>query len=96
MISKDKYNNTIQFSIDTLDDVIKAKKKGVEIIESCLTNKQLDNAKKYVSNYSETTKDLVGTSELQLLILEKRKIVGDSNFTKRDWNKLIKSFQKND
>ena len=96
MISKDKYNNTIDFSINTLDEVIKAKKKGVEIIESCLTNHQLDNAKKYVENYSEKTRDLIGTSELQLLILEKRKKVGDYKFTKRDWNKLIKSFQKND
>ena len=40
MISKDKYNNTIDFSINTLDEVIKAKKKGVEIIERCLTNHQ--------------------------------------------------------
>ena len=95
MISKDKYNNTIEFSINTLDEVIKAKKKGVEIIESCLTNNQLDNAKKYVEHYSEKTRDLIGTSELQLLILEKRKKVGDNKFTKRDWNKLIKSFQKN-
>tara|TARA_Y100000592_G_C5383862_1_gene274786 strand:+ start:528 stop:818 length:291 start_codon:yes stop_codon:yes gene_type:complete len=95
MISKDKYNNIVEFSINTLDEFIKAKKKGVEIIESCLTNHQLDNAKKYVENYSEKTRDLIGTSELQLLILEKRKKVGDNKFTKRDWNKLIKSFQKN-
>ena len=93
MISYDHNNKKINFSIDTLDDIIKAKNKGSAIIQSCMTNTQLDSAKKFVERYSEATEDFVGTSELELEILCKRKQIGDSRFGKRQWNRLIKEIK---
>jgi len=93
MISYDHNNKKLNFSIDSLDDIIKAKKKGRAVIESCMTNKQLDSAKKFVERYKESTEDLVGASELELDILCKRKEVGEARFGKRQWNKLIKEIK---
>lgn len=71
MIAKDN-NNLLHFSIDTIDKIIEAKNKGKKIIESCENKKQLDAAKKYVELYSKSTEDLVGTSELEIMLLSKR------------------------
>jgi hypothetical protein len=71
MITKDK-DNLLNFSIDTIDKIIEAKNKGKKIIESCINKQQLDVAKKYVELYSKSTEDLVGTSELEVMILSKR------------------------
>ena len=95
MISKDNNDNSINFSIDTLDAMLKAKCKTKRVIESCKTNTQLDGAKRLVEHYFQATEDMVGTSELQLDVLSKRKVVKDNSFTKREWNKLIKILQKN-
>jgi len=91
MITKDHNENPINFSIDTLDAMLKAKRKTKKVIESCQTNKQLDGAKKLVGFYMDRTNDMVGGSELELDVLYKRKEVGDERFTKKDWNKLIKN-----
>lgn len=96
MMTKDHNNNRINFSIDSLDEMLRAKIKTKRVIESCKTNKQLDVAKRLVRCYLESTEDVVGSSELDLDILSKRKEVGDGNFTKRDWNKFIKQMEKND
>ena len=96
MITKDINNNPVNFSIDTLDAMLKAKRKTKKVIESCITNKQLDTAKKLVGFYQERTQDMVGASELELDVLYKRKEVGDERFTKSDWNKLIREIKKND
>jgi hypothetical protein len=93
MISYDHNNKKINFSIDTLDDIIKAKNKGKSIIESCMNNSQLDSAKKFVERYRDSTEDLIGASELEIDILCKRKEVGDSVFGKRQWNRLIKEIK---
>ena len=93
MISYDHNDKKINFSIDTLDDMLKAKHKAMAIIESCMTNEQLDGAKKYVASYLDATEDLVGTSELELEILSKRKSIGKGVFGKRQWNALIKHLQ---
>lgn len=93
MIVNDHNNKKINFCIDTLDDILKAKNKGRSIIESCMTNEQLDSAKKYVERYKEATEDFVGTSELELDILAKRQSVGDAKFGKRHWNSLIKKIK---
>lgn len=71
MIAKDN-QNLLHFSIDTIDKIIEAKNKGKKIIESCENKKQLDAAKKYVELYSKSTEDLIGTSELEVMILSKR------------------------
>ena len=71
MIAKDN-QNLLHFSIDTIDRIIEAKNKGKKIIESCENKKQLDAAKKYVELYSKSTEDLIGTSELEVMILSKR------------------------
>jgi len=71
MIAKDN-NNLLHFSIDTIDKIIEAKNKGKKIIESCENKNQLDAAKKYVELYSKSTEDLVGTSELEIMLLSKR------------------------
>ena len=89
MIGEDNNNNPINFSIDTLDGMLKAKIKGKRIIESCKTDKQLDGAKRFVDFYMETTEDMVGASELQLMILTKREEVSGKRFTKRSWDSLI-------
>jgi hypothetical protein len=91
MMTKDNNENSVNFSIDTLDSMLKAKRKTKKVIESCITNKQLDVAKRLVGFYMDRTQDMVGTSELELDVLHKRKEVGDERFTKRDWNKVIKN-----
>jgi len=93
MITKDHNDNPINFSIDTLDSMLKAKRKTKQVIESCTTNKQLDGAKRLVGFYMDRTQDMVGGSELELDVLYKRREVEDDRFTKRDWNKLIKNCQ---
>jgi hypothetical protein len=95
MITKDNYNNIFNFSINTLDAMLKAKIKTKKVIESCKTNNQLDSAKKLVGFYQERTQDIIGASELELDVLYKRKEVIDDRFTKMDWDKLIKKW-KND
>jgi len=90
-MTKDNNENSVNFSIDTLDSMLKAKRKTKKVIESCITNKQLDVAKRLVGFYMDRTQDMVGTSELELDVLHKRKEVGDERFTKRDWNKVIKN-----
>jgi len=67
-----EYNNILKYKIDTMDNIIIAKNKGKKIIDSCENDKQLDSAKKYVKLYGKATKDLVGESELEILILSKR------------------------
>ena len=64
--------NILNFKIDTMDNIIIAKNKGKKIIESCENDEQLDSAKKYVKLYAKATKDLVGESELEIMILSKR------------------------
>jgi len=64
--------NILNFKIDTMDSIIKAKNKGKKIIKSCKNDEQLNSAKKYVKLYGKTTKDLVGESELEIMILSKR------------------------
>ena len=93
MITKDLNNNPINFSIDTLDEMLKAKRKTKKVIESCKTNKQLDGAKKLIVFYQVRTQDMVGGSELELDVLYRRREVEDDRFTKKDWNKLIKKWQ---
>jgi hypothetical protein len=93
MITKDLNNNPINFSIDTLDEMLKAKRKTKKVIESCKTNKQLDGAKKLIVFYQDRTQDMVGGSELELDVLYRRREVADDRFTKKDWNKLIKKWQ---
>tara|TARA_R110000782_G_scaffold266360_3_gene360749 strand:- start:391 stop:678 length:288 start_codon:yes stop_codon:yes gene_type:complete len=93
MITKDLNNNPINFSIDTLDEMLKAKRKTKKVIESCKTNKQLDGAKKLIVFYQDRTQDMVGGSELELDVLYRRREVEDDRFTKKDWNKLIKKWQ---
>jgi len=93
MISYDQNNKRVNLSIDTLDDILRAKSKGKSLIESSITNKQLDVAKRFVGLYMEHTQDLVGTSEMEIDILCKRKEVKDNVFGKRHWNKLIKELK---
>ena len=89
MIGEDSNNQTINLSIDTLDGMLKAKSKAKIVIDSCKTDKQLDSAKRFVNCYMNATEDMVGTSELQLMILEKRSQVSGKRFTKKSWDSLI-------
>tara|TARA_R110000803_G_scaffold146611_1_gene212353 strand:+ start:713 stop:1000 length:288 start_codon:yes stop_codon:yes gene_type:complete len=93
MISYDQNNKRVNLSIDTLDDILRAKSKGKSLIESCITNKQLDVAKRFVGLYMESTQDLIGASEMEIEILYKRKEVEDNVFGKKHWNKLIKELK---
>ena len=60
--------NILNFKIDTMDSIIKAKNKGKKIIKSCKNDEQLNSAKKYVKLYGKATKDFVGESELEIMI----------------------------
>ncbi len=71
MITKDN-DNLLYFRIDIMDKILQAKNKGRKIIESCENHQQLDCAKRYINQYSKTTEDLVGASELEVLLLAKR------------------------
>ena len=62
MITKDHNNNRINFSIDSLDEMLKAKMKTKRVIESSKTNKQLDSSKRLVGLYLDSTEDLIGAS----------------------------------
>tara|TARA_B100000497_G_C7663619_1_gene399905 strand:- start:124 stop:354 length:231 start_codon:yes stop_codon:yes gene_type:complete len=73
MIGKDKNQNLIYLSIDTIEDIIKAKNKAVKVIESCKNDKHLNSAKNYIKLYMNATDDLVGATQLELQLLEKRK-----------------------
>jgi hypothetical protein len=55
-----------------MDKIIEIKNKAKKIIESCKTDEQLNSAKKYVKLYAKTTNDIVGESELEIMILSKR------------------------
>jgi len=72
MIGYDTNNKMLEISIDKIDEVIKAKNKGEKIIKSCETNEHLDVAKKYVDFYHRATEDLIGASQLELLLLNRR------------------------
>ena len=72
MITHSNDNNLINFSINTIDKIIKAKNKAKKIIESCENNIQLDAAKKFIKLYENLTKDIVGASELEIQLLDKR------------------------
>jgi|TARA_B100001094_G_scaffold302406_1_gene329572 hypothetical protein len=73
MIGKDKNQNLIYLSIDTIEDIIKAKNKAEKVIESCKNDKHLNSAKNYIKLYLNATDDLVGSTQLELQLLEKRK-----------------------
>tara|TARA_R100000908_G_C3692059_1_gene106042 strand:- start:202 stop:429 length:228 start_codon:yes stop_codon:yes gene_type:complete len=72
MIAHSNDKNLIKFSIDTIDKIVKAKNKAQKIIESCETQEQLDGAKKYINLYEHYTEDIVGASELEIQLLDKR------------------------
>lgn len=72
MIGYDTNKKMLEISIDKIDDVIKAKNKGERIIESSQTNDHLDVAKNYIEFYHIATEDLIGASQLELLLLNKR------------------------
>jgi hypothetical protein len=65
--------NLLNYSIDTIDGMLKAKNKAKKIIESCESDAHLDSAKKFINLYEIYTKDLVGVSELEIQLLEKRR-----------------------
>ena len=75
MIGYDSNKRMLKISIDKIDEVIKAKNKGKDIIASCENNDHLDVAKKYIEFYNIATEDFVGTSELELDLLVKRKSI---------------------
>jgi hypothetical protein len=73
MIAKDNNNNLIYMSIDTIEYVIKAKNKALKVIKSCENEYHLKSAKKFIKLYMNVTEDIIGTSELELELLDKRK-----------------------
>ncbi len=73
MIGRDSNQNLIYMSIDTIDDIIKAKNKEKKVIDSCKNLKHLESAKNYIYLYQNATEDIIGTSQLEIQLLEKRK-----------------------
>ena len=49
--------------------------KGERIIASCEESEQLDSAKKYIEFYQQATQDIIGASQLELLLLSKRRTI---------------------
>ena len=75
MIGYDTNNKMLKISIEKIDDIIKAKNKGERIIASCEESEQLDSAKKYIEFYQQATQDIIGASQLELLLLSKRRTI---------------------
>ena len=75
MIGKDRNQNLISISIDSIEDMLKAKSKAHKVIESCETEEHLKGAKKFIKLYEDATEDMVGTCQLELQLLDKRKEV---------------------
>ncbi len=73
MIGRDSNQNLIYMSIDTIDDIIKAKNKAKKVIDSCENLKHLESAKNFIYLYKNATEDIIGTSQLEIQLLEKRK-----------------------
>tara|TARA_R110000782_G_scaffold164220_1_gene256212 strand:- start:279 stop:503 length:225 start_codon:yes stop_codon:yes gene_type:complete len=65
-------NNILNFKIDTIDKIIESKNKAKKIIESCENDIQLSNAKRFIYLYKKATDDVIGFSELEVLLLSKR------------------------
>lgn len=73
MIGKDRNQNLIYMSIDNIDDIIKTKDKAIKVIQSCENDNHLKAAKKFINLYMDATDDMIGTSQLELELLEKRR-----------------------
>ena len=52
---------------------VEAKEKAYKVVQSCITKEQLRGARKYVENYNKLFSDLIGYSELNRLILKKKR-----------------------
>tara|TARA_B100000780_G_C20704668_1_gene280165 strand:+ start:24 stop:254 length:231 start_codon:yes stop_codon:yes gene_type:complete len=73
MIGKDSNQNLIYMSIDNIEYIIKAKNKAKKVIESCKNEYHFKSASKFIDLYMNATDDVVGTSELEIQLLDKRK-----------------------
>ena len=73
MIGKDRNQNLIYMSIDNIDDIIKTKDKAIKVIQGCENDNHLKAAKKFINLYMDATDDMIGTSQLELELLEKRR-----------------------
>lgn len=73
MIGKDHNGNLLSISIDNINDIIAAKNKAIKVVNSCENEEHLKGAKKYIQLYMDATEDMVGTAQLELELLDKRK-----------------------
>lgn len=73
MIGKDQNGNLLSISIDNINDIIAAKNKAKKVVHSCETEEHLKGAKKFIQLYMDATEDMVGTAQLELELLDKRK-----------------------
>lgn len=73
MIGKDHNGNLLSISIDNINDIIAAKNKAIKVVNSCENEEQLKGAKKFIQLYMDATEDMVGTAQLELELLDKRK-----------------------
>jgi len=73
MIGKDRNQNLIYMPIDKIEDIIKAKNKAIKVIQSCENDNHLKAAKKFINLYMDATEDMIGTSQLELELLDKRR-----------------------
>jgi len=73
MIGKDHNGNLLSISIDNIYDMIEAKNKAIKVVNSCENEEHLKGAKKFIQFYMDATQDMVGTAQLELELLDKRK-----------------------
>ena len=73
MIGKDSNRNLIYMSIEGIEYIIKAKNKAKKVIASCTNEYHFKSAKKFIDLYMNATDDVIGTSELEIQLLDKRK-----------------------
>ena len=73
MIGKDHNGNLLSISIDNINDIIAAKNKAIKVVNSCENEEQLKGSKKFIQLYMDATEDMVGTAQLELELLDKRK-----------------------
>jgi hypothetical protein len=69
---RDENGNEVNIPTPSIHQILKAKKKAIEVIKSCENSYQFETAKSYVEQYLKFSQDHVGYKEL-VLELDKSK-----------------------
>ena len=71
MVGYDIDNKRFYYSIKGIHNLIGAKNKAKQVVESCICEEHLEVAKNYIKLYSQATEDMIGVQELNYLLTNK-------------------------